>query len=150
MARYTIDTTFIIKDLNMLITMINNNTYKGDKYNNDCLLWKGGTNDKGYPQTKVGSKSYKVYRLVYQAYNPKDKIDNMPIHHKCGNRLCVNFQHLQKVTDYQNVAEMHQRLWYEKEIERLNAIIACTDCKDNTGHIQIEKDNITNERKNVI
>jgi hypothetical protein len=147
MAKYTIDTTFILKDLNMLITMINNNTYKGDKYNNDCLLWKGGTNDKGYPQTKVGSKSYKVYRLVYQAYNPLDKIDNMPIHHKCGNRLCVNFQHLQKVTDYQNVAEMHQRLWYEKEIERLNAIIACTDYSDNNRQNGITTDNKIDERK---
>ncbi len=147
MAKYTIDTTFIIKDLNMLITLINNNTYKGDKYNNDCLLWKGGTNDKGYPQTKVGSKSYKVYRLVYQAYNPLDKIDNMPIHHKCGNRLCVNFQHLQKVTDYQNVAEMHQRLWYEKEIERLNAIIACTDYSDNNRQNGITTDNKIDERK---
>jgi len=147
MAKYTIDTTFIIKDLNMIITLINNNTYKGDKYNNDCLLWKGGTNDKGYPQTKVGSKSYKVYRLVYQAYNPKDKIDNMPIHHKCGNRLCVNFQHLQKVTDYENNAEMHLRLWYEKEIERLNAIIATTDYSDNNRQNGITTDNITNERK---
>ena len=146
MAKYTIDTTFIIKDLNMIITLINNNTYKGDKYNNDCLLWKNSTNNKGYPVKRVGQKVYQVHRLVYQAYNPKDNIDNMPIHHKCGNRLCVNFNHLQKVSQRDNMAEMLHRLWYEREIERLNAIIACTD----TGQNEIQQDNIINERKNVI
>jgi hypothetical protein len=130
MANYTNDTTWILSDITFIHNILLNTTYNKSNHNiNDCLLWKGKTNSTGYPEVVISKVVYKVHRLVYQAYNPDDNINDMPIHHKCGNRLCVNRYHLQKVTHAQNVAEMNARLWYEKEIKRLSDIVSrCSKC----------------------
>lgn len=69
----------------------------------DCLVWTGAKNrPDGYGVIgwRVGGKQYRAYvhRLVYEGFNGAIPADH-EIHHCCGNRLCVNPDHLEVVTD---------------------------------------------------
>ena len=46
-------------------------------------------------------------------------LDDQPVHHRCAQRSCVNPDHLQLVTTYDNAAEMMARNYYERRIARL-------------------------------
>jgi hypothetical protein len=61
--------------------------------NNGCWEWEGGTDKEGYGHFK----SIRTHRLCYESFKgliPPGKI----IHHICGNKKCVNTEHLELVT----------------------------------------------------
>uniref|UniRef100_A0A6M3KWD7 Putative homing endonuclease n=1 Tax=viral metagenome TaxID=1070528 RepID=A0A6M3KWD7_9ZZZZ len=64
---------------------------------NDCWLWKGPT-DRGYGVTCDGSNRISTHRMAWKLINgdiPKFvKTRKALVRHKCGNRLCVNPNHL--------------------------------------------------------
>ena len=67
-----------------------------------CWLWTGYLNDRGYGEMRVGNKKLRAHRAVY-AYlvgePPEDKVAN----HLCKVRNCVNPDHLEFVTQRENV-----------------------------------------------
>ncbi len=63
-----------------------------------------------------------VHRLVLEAKLRKP-LGSMRAHHMCGNSGCVNPDHLQPVTDRDNIAEMHQRHAYLARIRELEAAL---------------------------
>lgn len=67
-----------------------------------CWLWTGRLNDRGYGQVRVGKRNLRAHRAVY-AYlveePPEDKVAN----HLCKVRNCVNPDHVEFVTQRENV-----------------------------------------------
>ena len=63
-----------------------------------CWLWIGPKNNAGYGMMRSGGDSAKmatVHRVSYiETYQNIDYTDKVEILHKCGNKLCVNPQHL--------------------------------------------------------
>lgn len=68
----------------------------------NCWIWKGSTNGDGYGQTCWKGKTLGAYRLMYELSKgkmPRDKC----LDHLCRNRLCVNPDHLEPVTNKENI-----------------------------------------------
>lgn len=64
-----------------------------------CWLWTAGRNGNGYGYYRPGEgKSHvRVHRFAYeQLVGPIP--EGLHLHHRCGNRTCVNPAHLQPVT----------------------------------------------------
>lgn len=78
----------------------------GIDFGPDCWLWTGERNWAGYGRVKVKSvegvwKWIQAHRLAYElAVGPIPA--GLQIDHLCGNRGCVNPDHLQPVTGYVN------------------------------------------------
>ena len=68
-------------------------------------------------------RGIKSHRLVYRVINGPIKT-GYQIHHSCGNRPCINPEHLVCVTQRENVAEMLTRLSYERRIVALEREVA--------------------------
>ena len=69
---------------------------------NDCWMWTGRTNTKGYGQTTYQGRSVQAHRLFYETRNgPIPK--GLEIDHLCRVRDCVNPDHLEAVTHAENV-----------------------------------------------
>lgn len=82
-----------------------------------CRNWTAGKKN-GYARIKVGGKDWYAHRMVYEMYVGEIP-SGMTIHHTCANSICVNVNHLQMVTQSENIAEMRERQYYLKRIEQL-------------------------------
>lgn len=70
--------------------------------NSGCWLWMASENGRGYGQFSVGGKPCKAYRFSYEQYRGTIPSD-LTVDHLCRNRLCVNPDHLELVTNRTNV-----------------------------------------------
>lgn len=72
------------------------------QFTTDCWIWLGGKNIWGYGQFWNGSKTIQAHRFSYQLWcgviTNKQHLD-----HICRNRKCVNPNHLEIVTQKENI-----------------------------------------------
>lgn len=100
----------------------------------NCWLWYGrlvqkeGATTKPYGKFNFGGRSMSVHRYSYEIANNVKLESHTPIHHTCGETLCVNPAHLQATTPHENTAEMLHRRWYEERIAELEAKLAACTC----------------------
>lgn len=67
--------------------------------NGECLRWVGHTN-QGYGVVRISNRSVRAHRLAWYAKNGDTPMD---LDHLCRNRWCVNPEHLEPVTNRENV-----------------------------------------------
>lgn len=91
----------------------------------DCLVWVGRKTESGYGivsyQTRV---PLRAHRIAYEMSTGLTLSSATPVHHKCGNPLCVEPRHLQATFPHENTAEMLERAYYKKRIAELEAQLA--------------------------
>lgn len=86
----------------------------------DCLLWNGFINEVGYGMSSFKGKGITTHRLAYMIKIQSEVIPNTidgevsNVMHMCGNRACVNSDHLQLGTVKENASHKvehgtHQR-----------------------------------------
>lgn len=72
-----------------------------------CLEWTGLVNDDGYAimcvQTAAGQATVLVHRLLAIIEQGHEAYDGLLTDHTCRNRRCVDVEHLEPVTDQENV-----------------------------------------------
>ena len=95
----------------------------------DCCVWGGaakrGSNGGGrYGYVHCNGRRLLAHRLMAQAARGGADLGPMPVHHTCGNSLCVNPEHLQVVTPQENTAEMLERNAYLSRIADLEDALA--------------------------
>lgn len=67
-----------------------------------CWEWTASTDTSGYAQLKLNLKSRSAHRFIYEYYH--GEIDpKLTIDHLCRNRKCVNINHLEQVTNKENI-----------------------------------------------
>ena len=92
-----------------------------------CRVWQGSRTSTGYPCLSRHNKTVYAHRVAWEVYNgpiPQDSV----VHHVCANKLCINHNHLQIVTQQNNTAEMMGRKTYEKRIAELESRLEKCTC----------------------
>lgn len=77
--------------------------FSKDKFNGSyCLLWKAGISKSGYAYLSINGKMTLAHRWIYKRWI--GEIDsNLELDHLCRNRNCVNPNHLEQVTHFENM-----------------------------------------------
>lgn len=83
-----------------------------------CMEWDGPVDKHGYPKVTTRGKTTGPHRLMLESKH-RASIGSQAVHHMCGNRLCINPEHLQAVTERDNIAEMLAR---KSCINRINEL----------------------------
>jgi hypothetical protein len=60
---------------------------------NGCLIWNGGTNSCGYPQTLYRGVTKRCHRMLWQIAHNVTLPKNVAVCHTCDNRLCLEQSH---------------------------------------------------------
>lgn len=74
---------------------------KIDKQPNDCWAWTAATDSNGYGLIWAGGWMCRAHRVAWELTNGPIP-EGMFLDHRCGNRLCVNPEHLRVVTASEN------------------------------------------------
>lgn len=100
--------------------------YSGPRTEEGCRIWKGAKNPRNYPivngSDEMGTNL--AHRVAYILATGDSPAPHEPIHHKCGQSLCVEPEHLQKVNSWENSAEMLERSYYKRRIEALEKALS--------------------------
>jgi hypothetical protein len=78
------------------------------KSHNDCLMWIGRRNEKGYGEFYVDGRTWKAHRIAFlieHGFLP----EGFQISHTCANVWCVNPNHLTASKTFENITEMYAR-----------------------------------------
>ena len=73
-----------------------------------CWQWIGSLHNDGYAAWNTGGRQIKVHRAAYLLFNgpiPRNRF----VYHTCGNKQCVNPDHLKLVTHKELSAENRKR-----------------------------------------
>jgi hypothetical protein len=69
----------------------------------DCVVWpRGSSGDSSYGHIHVGDHATSTHRLAHQLRNGPIP-DRFSIDHLCRNRPCMNYRHLEAVTQAENL-----------------------------------------------
>jgi hypothetical protein len=72
-----------------------------------CAIWLLTPDNQGYGRAKIQGSRPTAHRLSYEVYvEPVN--DGWDVHHLCGNRLCVNPEHLIQLSHSDHAS---QRTW---------------------------------------
>lgn len=93
--------------------LLEETAYSGDdlekrlKIQNQCIIWTGTTNNKGYgkawyPKTK---KLILLHRLVWSKFNNQELCIKSVILHACDTPSCIGFHHLSQGSKKENSQE---------------------------------------------
>lgn len=89
----------------------------------DCWEWTRQFHHRtGYPTVNVGTRTLQVHRVALEARWGRP-LGAQAAHHTCANRKCVNPEHLQPVTQADNMAEMLARTYMVQRIRVLEAAL---------------------------
>lgn len=92
-----------------------------------CRVWSG-LEDDGYPifgKSVMGTRL--AHRIAYMLSSGETLPPHVSVHHKCGNRRCVEPAHLQAVRPHENTAEMLERKYYKARIAALESALRDLD-----------------------
>ena len=67
-----------------------------------CWLIEKSLDAYGYPYFKLMGKNIKLHRMIFRMTKGR-LLDNMVIDHICNHRNCINPDHLQQITQGENV-----------------------------------------------
>jgi len=73
-----------------------------DEPRDDCWLWAFKPTSFGYARLRVGNRTQAAHRFVYEAL-VGDVPDGLVLDHLCRVRNCVNPEHLEPVTNRENI-----------------------------------------------
>lgn len=73
-----------------------------------CWVWQRSTCFQGYGQVWSNGKLQRAHRLFYEQHRGPIP-ERLQIDHLCGNRLCVNPEHLEPVTAIENTRRSRRR-----------------------------------------
>ena len=78
-----------------------------------CWIWQGASAPNGYGKITSNYKTLSAHRYMYENLVGAVPI-GMQLDHLCGNKLCVNPQHLEVVTCGENIQRYNSKITHCK------------------------------------
>ncbi len=107
----------------------------------DCLIWQGYVGKNGYGQ--IGESKTAAHRQAW-ALACGEPTPGLVLHHICGRRACVNFEHLTEITPalhatiHHNVGERCE--WGHKDWRpRRDGRRYCGECRNEYERMRYER-----------
>src|SRR5262245_59768516 len=94
-----------------------------------CWNWTGRLM-RGYGQCKVRGQEWVLAQRVFYTHHVGPIPEGLDIHHRCGNRRCVNPEHLEPITRGENVRALHGHTilsWEKAEVIRTIVDALCAE-----------------------
>lgn len=91
-----------------------------------CWEWGRRKDKGGYGKVQWAGKNHAVHRLAALAKYGQPESEPV-VHHKCANAPCCNPDHLQPISQRENMAEMLERNYYLKRISELESALSRVD-----------------------
>lgn len=73
---------------------------------NECWIWKGSKDKRGYGRFSIEGKPWLAHRVSYCIFK---EFPTMELLHSCDNQSCVNPDHLSEGTHLQNMRDAQNR-----------------------------------------
>lgn len=67
------------------------------------ILWTGRVNDRGYGIIRIAGQDHRVHRVAWVLAHGRDPDPELVLDHQCRIRTCINPEHLEEVTNAENV-----------------------------------------------
>jgi len=80
----------------------------------ECWIWQGCINNKGYGKTSLDGRRMYAHRMSYEIINGRIP-DGLVIDHLCRTPACVNPNHLRVTTHRENIVAGRMRPWGESK-----------------------------------
>jgi len=79
-----------------------------------CWIWTAGTHDKGYGRFWLGMIDGKrvwaySHRISWEHFNGQRVPKGCIVDHKCNHKLCCNPEHLEPITNLENIERARKR-----------------------------------------
>ena len=71
--------------------------------NSGCWLWAGSINERGYGSISTPRGTRRVHRVAYELFTGRPIPPGLTLDHLCRVRSCVNPDHLEPVTNRENI-----------------------------------------------
>jgi hypothetical protein len=68
----------------------------------DCLIWQGAVSSSGYGSVWDGARTVSAHRAAYEAARGSVPY-GLTLDHLCRKKLCINPEHLEPVTNAENL-----------------------------------------------
>lgn len=104
----------------------------------DCWNWIGSTWGKGYGKYTVNDKSIAAHRFAYQDIKG-DIPKGLQLDHLCMNKLCVNPDHLEPVTNSENQYRAFKKRGAWPIQTRKSKKVICQVCNKHFESIMYER-----------
>lgn len=85
----------------------------------NCIIWTGQINWNGYGYIRYKKKMQRVHRLSYLLMGKKSLTPGLVLDHLCRNRLCINSDHLEEVTNKENLHRGKGYGWINRKILKI-------------------------------
>ena len=76
-----------------------------EKRDNGCWEWRGAHLASGYGSVRFNGSARVVHRIIWEHHHGQPIPDGLQIDHLCRNRGCCNPEHLEAVTQTENLRE---------------------------------------------
>lgn len=76
---------------------------------NDCILFEGETDERGYGIVDIKGKRCLAHRVSMMLHKPLEYRPDQMLCHKCDNPRCINPEHLYYGSPRSNAYDYHER-----------------------------------------
>lgn len=92
---------------------------KNIKIVGDCWIWTGDHNWKGYGAISYKKKTRGAHQISYMLIGKKTITPNLVLDHLCRNRNCINPNHLEEVTNQENLHRGKGFGWIHRKVSKI-------------------------------